>query len=242
MKLPVMICIALLIHQPLISLSNGINRFGIQNSIVDSSDTVVFDIANSTISGNTIEIPVYIISDDTINALDFSFKFDETKYHYDTIISLMPYLQPTSFYNSSDSTVRFTSYSLHNYDKNIALVKIRMTMLGANIQDGDMYSMDAYLNGDPCSYYFTSALTAGIDSGNNQNQIMHIELRWKMLHLLSVEKGHLKIFDSNGKEQLAREITDDDVFIDLHLLSDGFYIVDFVSENGNYTCKKVFVR
>ena len=82
------------------------------NSQIDLSDTVVFDLSQAIITGTSIDIPISIISDDTINALDFSLKYDQVKFLYDSIIDLTTYLQAVSFYNSNDSTIRFTSNSI----------------------------------------------------------------------------------------------------------------------------------
>src|SRR5690349_12324037 len=77
-------------------------------STIDMLDTVVFDISQSSMAGNQVSFPVYIITDDTINSLDFSLVFNETNFSLDTIINLTTYLQPV--YNLTMGTLYFTSY------------------------------------------------------------------------------------------------------------------------------------
>ena len=67
--------------------------------VIDSQDSVFFDLFNATVVGSTIDFPVYVKSDDVINALDFSFKYNENELEYDTILNLTNYIQHLSYYN-----------------------------------------------------------------------------------------------------------------------------------------------
>ena len=82
-------------------------------TVINNLDTVVFDLAQQTNTTSTVMFPVYFLSDDTVNALDFSFKFDMSKFSYDTIFNHTNYLTAV-FYQAADSVLRLTSYSLQN--------------------------------------------------------------------------------------------------------------------------------
>ena len=112
---------------------NGSNRV----QTIDALDTVVFDLSQAVINGNNVEFPVSIISDDTINSLDFSLKYNQINLSYDTIIDLTTYLQSFAFYNNNDSTLRFTSYCFQAISHDTSLVSIHFNMLSAQIANAD---------------------------------------------------------------------------------------------------------
>jgi len=120
-------------------------------AIIDPGDSVVFDLSKATHAGTSVYFPVSILSDDTINSLDFSFKYDHTELSYDSIHNLTAYIQPLSYYNALDSTVRFTSFSIQAYAKGVTLVTVHFTMLGSQLDSADLNTIVVYLNGNTCS-------------------------------------------------------------------------------------------
>lgn len=137
---------------------------------INTGDTVVFDLAQAVINGTFIEIPVFILTDDTINALDFSLKYNHTNLLYDTILDLTTHLSTLSYYNPSDSTIRFTSNSFTAYAKATPLVALRFDMLTMQMFSTDLYTLKGYLNGIACSVKLTgSGLTIGIPTINQIN-------------------------------------------------------------------------
>lgn len=125
---------------------------------INQLDSVVFDLSKADTSTNQISFPVYILSDDTVNALDFSFKYNETNFAYDSILEVANYLQTFSFYNPFDSTLRFTSNSFQRYQNDTALVLVRFTILSGQFCTPDIRNAKAYLNGDGCSVKIVDCL------------------------------------------------------------------------------------
>jgi hypothetical protein len=128
---------------------------------VDAMDSVIFDLSKTIISGSSVSFPVSIFSDDTINALDFSFKYNQTTLTYDSIHNLTAYIQPLAYYSTVDSTVRFTSYSVQSYSNAVSLVTVHFTMLGTQLNDTDLYTVNTYLNGNHCSFRMILQRPAG---------------------------------------------------------------------------------
>ena len=122
-------------------------------SVINALDTVIFDLSKAVVTGSQVEFPVLFKSDDVVNALDFSMKYDQINFLYDSIYSKAYYITSSSLYNSSDQTIRFTSYSFHNYTHDTVLVTMRFTMLnGIDFCSADLNTISVYLNGDPCSF------------------------------------------------------------------------------------------
>lgn len=125
---------------------------------IDVNDTVVFDLSNAIlVNSTTIDIPVFIITDDVINALDFSFKFNESVITFDTLISYKSYLFALTNFNVIDRKLRFTSSSLTPIEHNTTLLVIRFQLSSAckRVTPADFNTMATYLNGGPCSYKIT---------------------------------------------------------------------------------------
>lgn len=172
--------------------------------VIDQNDTVVFDLSQSVINGSSVEFPVYIKSNEIVNALDFSFRFDETNFTYDTTVNLTSYLQVYSFYNSNDSTLRFTSNSLLTIGNDTPLVLLRFTSLTGQVCSPDLNSISVYLNGDPCS----SKVVACISAGTKDEIHATAEIALfpnptnDYITIIAQEPANLEIMDLNGVQVL----------------------------------------
>lgn len=130
---------------------------------IDALDTVVFDLSQVVISGNHVTFPVSILSDDSVYALDFSLKYNQANLDFDTIIDLTNYLQSFSFFNTNDSTLRYTSSSLQAVSNDTPLVSIGFAILGTQINNADLNNLKAYLNGTQCSIKLINVGTTGLN-------------------------------------------------------------------------------
>lgn len=137
------------------------NGDGNPNSIqtIDSHDSVYFDLSHALWCTNYVMMPVYISSDDTIFALDFSFRFNLTKLRYDTLINHKSYLLPSAYFNPADSFLRFTSFGMADIESNTYLVTLRFNLLSGPISAADFYNVTTYLNGSVCSYKIIDTLS-----------------------------------------------------------------------------------
>jgi len=129
-----------------------------QVNSINSADTVVFDLSHVTCSGSFALVPVYILSDDNVWALDFSFRFNLNKMTYHSLVNYTSYLSAAENFNSLDSLLRFSSNSFQQIDNNTVLVAIKFQLTSGRINSSDFSSMHVYLNGDPCSVKVIEAL------------------------------------------------------------------------------------
>lgn len=118
---------------------------------IDEKDSVYLKMSEAVLNENMITIPVYIESDDDINALDFSMIFDTEKLAYQSIVDHTGHIQYTDFFNPNDATLRFTSNSFTLYAINKKIISIRFKVTPPCIETKDILSMISYLNGDLCS-------------------------------------------------------------------------------------------
>jgi hypothetical protein len=127
---------------------------------IDLQDTIFFDLSNAVFSAGTVEFPVYFISDDTINALDFAMRFNQANLQYDTIFSLLTGLSANFFLNPADSTLRFTSYNLSQMNNSIHVASLKFNTTLNSISSTDFFNLEAYLNGFPCAYHFIESVSS----------------------------------------------------------------------------------
>ena len=119
--------------------------------IINSQDTVLFDFSNAFCTPSYMQVPVKFNSDDSIYALDFALKFDPGVFTYISIVNHKPYISYSANYNSTDSTLRFTSFSFQPMDNNTDLISIRFSLPVSQIDYAQFDSVYTLLNGDICS-------------------------------------------------------------------------------------------
>ena len=135
----------------------------------DAQDTLVFDLSQQTQAGGYAQFPVYFLSDDVINAVDFSLRYNTVDMTFDSIIKLASYLNiTTNEVHGIDTTVYFTSYSLQTITNDTPLVMIRFTPAG-QICSEDLISVLGYLNGNAVSVKVIDCSTVGIAHKDNSN-------------------------------------------------------------------------
>ncbi len=188
---------------------------------INEFDTVYFDLSQSNISNGYIDIPVYIIAYDTINSLDFAFKYNHANLEYVTIKNLTSYLQGVLYsYNNTDSNIRFTSYSFKNYNSYVSLVLIRFRMLSDKVLHSDLNSMVAYLNGERVVVKIVG------------NAVMGITFDTINPSCTGKQDGNLKVKIFGGTEPFKYKWSNADTTNEIHSLSAGKYTVTVTDHEG----------
>lgn len=217
----------------LVSADNN-NKKSNSTPTINTSDTIVIDLANETMVGNKITFPVFISSDDTIYSLDFSFKYDQTLFDYDTILNLSASLQSNCYYNAADSTVRYTSFSLDTIPKNVNVVSVELTTLSGYMCNQDIYSIKGFLNGDVCSIKIMNCLSASLDA-NEQSYPISIfpNPASEQVTLVSSYTATAVIMDLNGKilQQPTILSYDEKLTINTNAFANGVYVVKIYNDH-----------
>jgi hypothetical protein len=203
---------------------------------------IVFDMSNAIQEQDTIEIPVYATSSQSFKAMDFQLRFDPEKMKFDSIINHTGYMEPTYFYNEEDSTLRFTSYSLLNYEINEKLISIKFNLLDRDIYKTDFYNVRTWLNGDSVGYQITS-FTPSTVSGivNEPEVIVFPNPAQHYFYIKTNENAEVDIVDLSGRlvfsrtELLAGQAKE----FNVEDLMDGIYIVRI--NNSKYPVQRKLV-
>lgn len=211
---------------------------------VNSLDTVVFDISQAITNGSYVDVPVSFLSDDTIVAVDFSFKYNQLNFICDSIIDLTTYLQELWYYNASDSITRFTSYSLQNITNDTPLVMIRFNTLSGQLCGSDLNTVKGYLNGDLCSIKVVNCVPNGLNEANRISDIqVYPNPANAKLYVESNQNLEASLLDMSGKEiiQSFHVAASEKQEIDISKIYSGFYFLRTESQNGLYSTRKIFI-
>jgi len=211
--------------------------------VINNLDSIFFDISQAVLNGNIVEFPISFKSDDVINALDFSFKYNELELQYDTIINLTNYIQHLSYYNANDSTVRFTSYSFTQpYTQDTALVLVRFTVISGQLCSADLDVVDALLNGDACSQKIVECQTSGIDEFINEDQVLVFPNPASERVSISVPvSAEVTLFDIYGKKVKLSVVVEPGIeyVIETGNFENGIYLLNIQNTTTSLTRKIV---
>jgi Bacterial Ig domain/Secretion system C-terminal sorting domain len=110
-----------------------------------TTDKIVFDLSNAIANGDIISIPVSVVSEKAINALDFAMQLDGGV-TYNSIVNKIASLTAMDNLDATDATLRFTSYSLENLDLTKPVVSVNVK--ADKVNKDDLKALVGYLNGD----------------------------------------------------------------------------------------------
>lgn len=214
------------------------------NSLFNYADTIIFDLSQSSWSNNSIEFPVYISSADSIHAMDFAFRFNHLKTDFDSLIVVYPDLQYLYHLNPADSTFRFTSNSINPINANSNLVMLRFEMIYGIICPGDIYDVEAYINGNVCSFQFNDCIVS------NQSETLNLLNNVKvypnpvvsLLYLEVPQDSRIRISDMHGQTLIhtVSNNQNEKLEIDLEHFASGIYLLS-ITENLTTINKKIIV-
>lgn len=218
-----------------------------QIATIDSADTVFFDMSNVIIIGNQVQIPVKFNSDDPVYSLDFSFRYNDSKLSYDTIIPAPAGLAflAFSFLNPNDSIVRFTSSNLVAMSPLTELVYLVFTIQpGQSLVVGDLNTLKGYLNGDRCSEFVIPPVSAGIvDSSPSFGFEVFPNPATDYINIITSSPVRWELLDVTGKTVMTGKMEDSNnaTGIDCSALHPGQYLIRVSDEKGNASVRRIVI-
>lgn len=212
---------------------------------IDSLDTLVFNMGASIYNGTKWTFPVYFKSDDVINAVDFSFKYNHAVLDYDTIVNLKAYLQSLENYNSFDSTVYYTSFSTTTIDNNTNLMSIKFNISTGvgSFQTNDVFDIIGYLNGDVCTVKVIPMAFTGVNDVNPLSSfVVYPSPASEYVYVQSPFMVSFDVQDISGKSVVSQMPLSAGVVTKLDLnLAPGIYFARIQDEN-NVAVKRFIVE
>ena len=197
-----------------------------------TSNKVIFDISKAVVNGNTVDVPVSIISDEPVNALDFAFQFNEDKLSFNTVESKSTDIDGMSHYNSNDKTLRYTADNMNNFDLNKEVVTIRFNIVDGKISEEDIKSTLGILNGKKANVEFRNS---SINTSSNVSTSVYPNPTTGLLNVVVSENSMVQLFDMSGKQVLVQTnvTANEKQEINMDGLSGGVYLLKISNENFN---------
>lgn len=206
---------------------------------IDSGDTVVFDLTQITDLGNMVTFPVSVISDDVILSLDFSLKYNQTDFNWDTIIpNTTNVLNATQNFNENDLTLRFSSYTLdfnQGYLLSAPIVDIHFNVLAGVLDSSDLDIVAVYLNGEPCSYIVKVDASVGLENTMKKAAFVNVfpNPTNNFVSLNCSDNAVAEIVDLNGKPIISNIelVAGQNTPVATNNIASGIYFVKLTSSN-----------
>ncbi len=217
------------------------------SQVIDTLDTVIFDIQNAVVLNNIANVPVYFHSTEVIQSLDFSLKYKQVNVDFDTIINLTNGLAYLYHYNLNDSTLRFTSYRIQPLVLDSPIVYIQFTMLNGSFCPGDLMNVTAYLNGDESS---RTVSICYIGTGVKENSDLEFQISCfpnpvtGKLTVFSPTNSEIMIYDFSGKQVVFKSwyVDENTNEVDLTEQVSGIYFIKIISANKVFSKKIVLIH
>ena len=128
--------------------------------IINSNDSIIFDLANATLTATYLDLPIYIKSDDVVLGIDYALKFNLSKLSYSIAIDILAE-SSAAFFNPTDLFLRYSGGSPMSglpSSGNIYVTKIRFALSTpcVTISAADFTNISTLINGVTCSNRVTS--------------------------------------------------------------------------------------
>jgi len=207
---------------------------------IGSNDVVAFDLENAKIENGYVNIPVSIASETEINALDFSFSFDESRLTFQSIVSNTDYMEELSNFNTSDRKLRFTSNSVRNYELNKSLVYVRFALHADKVGEADFSSVTAYLNGEKVNTQFARIASSIIDDVTVK---VYPNPAINKLNVEVSADASMQLLDVDGRQVFVQEQVNayENNEINLDNIASGIYMLK-VYNDSFLSNKKVVIK
>lgn len=235
---------------PKIASSSSLTFF--EDFTIDQLDSVIFNIDEAIMypegEDMYLDLPVHIISDDVINALDFSIVLDTFKLEFVKTTPFVNEMQSAAHVSKTDATLRFTSNSFTEYNgEGETIVILKFRLLEEDFDTAFINVNLALLNGEPCSYMVKgdTAMVNVFDtpylSGINiyPNPVSHI-LNLRLYDATSAID--LKLTTIDGKLIYSLNDINPEISINVFNYPEGMYVLSLYQENTLLSSTKLMIK
>ena len=199
-----------------------------------ATSKVILDIDNAVVNGSTVEVPVSIVSNEPVNALDIAFQYNEDKMTYSTLDAVNADVDGFAFFNESDRTLRYTAIDMDNFVANNTIAKVTFNNVAGKINADDFINTLGLLNGKPVTVEFSkSALTINEETSNFAS--IYPNPTKGLLNIVASQNSTVQIMNITGQQVLTQfdVNANEKTTIDMNEFSNGVYFVQI--SNGQFS-------
>ncbi len=191
---------------------------------VDTS-RIVFDLSKAVIANGYATIPVSVVTGKPVNALDFAVQFTNG-ISYQSITNILSTIDGLGNFNKGDTTLRFTSNSIQNYDLTQPVASVVVATNNGQIKTSDLTSTAGYINGNPTNVEVKGALTNNTASSFPNAVNIYPNPAGETINVLVIADATVEIYNVNGSLVYSTTVkANQNQAINTQNLANGFYTV-----------------
>jgi hypothetical protein len=218
---------------------NGNYATVVPNNIYRNGDRIVFDLTKAVNVGGYVDVPVHVIASESVNALDFSLQINESKMAYSEMLNTNSSVEALAHFNGNDRSLRFTSYSLSNYDLSGPVVMVRFASQAISLVAEDLRNVAGYINGEPAGVEVVGSRLS------NEGALVSVfpNPASSSLNLVVSETASYEMFDVNGRLVSAQSLVNANEKHEINIsgLAKGVYTLK-VHNTGSVSVTKVVIE
>ncbi len=197
-----------------------------------TNNKIILDLSKAVRNGNTLDVPVSIISDEPVTALDFAFQFNEDKFSINSVEGKSNDIDGLSHYDAENKFLRYTSVNLNKFNLNTEVVTVKFNVIDGEISENDITSTLGILNGKHVNVEFRNT---SINTSANTSVSVYPNPTTGLLNILVTENSTVQLLDLSGKEVLLQTTVNanEKQEINVEGLTGGVYILKVYNENFN---------
>jgi hypothetical protein len=123
-----------------------------------ASEKVIFNLSNAVVSGNTVEVPVSVVSSNTVSSIDFSMPLNSDVVSFNEISDVANGAESLSHFNTNDNTLRFTSYHTSNFKTDRSVATVKFNLVNGQLSASDLAGSLAFINGENAEVAFVGSI------------------------------------------------------------------------------------
>ena len=208
------------------------------------SSKIVFDLSKAIIANGYATIPVSVVSGKAVNAIDFAVQFINGV-TYQSISNTLSGVDGLGNFNAADSTLRFTSNSIQNYDVTQPVTFVVVAANNGQIRTSDLTSTEGYVNGNPASVEVKGGLSNNnvATFPNTVNVFPNPVGATEVLNVLVIADATVELVDINGSLILSTTVkANQNLAISTQGIAAGVYTVKVYNDTLISNQKVVIIK
>ena len=163
-----------------------------------ASEKVIFNLSNAVVSGNTIEVPVSVVSSNTVSSIDFSMPLSSNVVTFNEISNVANGAESLSYFNTDDNTLRFTSYHIANFKTDRSVATVKFNLVNGQLSASDLAGSLAYINGENAEVAFVGSIGSNNVDYSNVVSVFPNPAS-SFVQVITPELATVQLMDASGR-------------------------------------------
>ncbi len=168
------------------------------NLFKSATEKVIFNLSNAVLSGNTIEVPVSVVSSNTVSSIDFSMPLNTDVVSFKEISNVATGAESLSHFNTNDNTLRFTSFHTANFKTDRSVATVKFNLVNGQLSASDLAGSLAFINGENAEVAFVGSF-----GSNNVDYTNVVSLfpnpASSFVQVITPELATVQLMDASGR-------------------------------------------